>query len=727
MKEIISIIDNFFDVIYEKLNNIKYGLIIDNVQYMDSAFIYFLNKFIRYAKNSNRVNKTVLICVFNTDYLRDKSDAFDLLSNFKNYSNNDFLPILSFKIDGFQEIHQGLVFLKELLGVKSNSMDQIFEKILNKTSLNPFFIDQAIQFMKDKNIIAYENNNFHIENIEAFYITIDELPERASDLIEKRWNYYLNINENIEKDCIILISLISFFGTLGRDLLSIINLDASLINSLTKHNFIKMIHINNILFVEFYHDLFEKFFIKKYLTLLEHAIEYVLKNKDLYNYTKYSYLAQYNLCKMYEFQNRVIELTKEQFDKTVMCFLKTTIGFKLQGDYYRYFLKFLLQNIVHINEDHEKFEHFIKICAVIRDSLGSAAAEQAYNSIYKSIHIELNFNNTNYKSYVSFIIKYAELLFHSGKSEKSIQLLNDLEKQVNNEIIDIDKDVCMAKIYNRLHVFHRSFDDKRHDQLQQSYWQKSFLLSQKLNNPLLLYLNYSDYGYVNYCDIKYKNKILEFWYKACTTFENNNVGEKTLNYYRKKVQIALIEHHITKALEFIEIGLDYIENGTYAYEKLYFKTYFYIAKIITLLIENKNENYASIGRLLIIAEEHEMLINNGRLYIISHLKAKYFYNLKEYTSSYQQFKNSYNYLITRNKKNKCCHIQILLEDMTNLLRKCEYKFKETDFDFIQDETTKNFFWDLVKMDIEDFTKYYEGYQAKSIICSSDEKINYPII
>lgn len=59
-------------ILYEKISKDKNVLIIDNMQFTGKAFQAFIEGYASYAVNQQALNLSILVCVFNTDYMTPK-------------------------------------------------------------------------------------------------------------------------------------------------------------------------------------------------------------------------------------------------------------------------------------------------------------------------------------------------------------------------------------------------------------------------------------------------------------------------------------------------------------------------------------------------------------------------------------------------------------------------------------------------------------------------------
>ena len=173
LQELLNIYGN---IIYEKLSKHKNVLIIDNMQYIGTAFQHFIEQYTYYAENQQSANHSVLLLVFNTDYMTNASS--ELLYNIL-HSNIKYL--LSFQLEGFIEDNQGVEFLQELTRTHSDENTEYFSEIIKKVSLNPYNLIS----------ISPEKQGYIISNLDKFRIS-SNIAFGITGVLEKRLQFICN-------------------------------------------------------------------------------------------------------------------------------------------------------------------------------------------------------------------------------------------------------------------------------------------------------------------------------------------------------------------------------------------------------------------------------------------------------------------------------------------------------------------------------------------------------
>ena len=188
-----------------------------------------------------------------------------------------------------------------------------------------------------------------------------------------------------------------------------------------------------------------------------------------------------------------------------------------------------------------------------------------------------------------------------------------------------------------MHVYRRhQCENPINDKIAMSHINKSYDLCYELDYFKMQYVNNSDYGYLFYALPKDKisyDKTTNYWNNACQIYDIHNIKEKTLNYYRKKVQLALIEGDYESAIENCNFGIHYIDHGEYAYQKLLFKWWFHLALATTYLQNAPTENLIQINECLNKAQDYADLLNTDKSFYVLQLRSIYYYYKKTIKSA----------------------------------------------------------------------------------------------
>ena len=654
-----KLIDKYIDTIYERLLAQRYAIVIDNVQFFDDAMIYFLSRLSAYMINSNRYNPTIMLCAINTDYLNSHNEATDLLLHWKTLQN----CFLTFHLTGFNSVNESLIYLRQLLTSNISVSLSFLQKIIDKTGNNPLLIFHTIEWFKDREIIIYANDYYQMIDSKRFFDEIDKIPPTIHALLNARWAYFINYYP--QKESINIISLIHFFRRLPHYMTERIGLDLHIAEQLVARNFLIKDDYNTYYFA---HDMIEKFFSENF-KLVEWAVSSpMFLTIDPSGLTE----TQKNLYMMFS--------RKKANSNTLMNLIKNSILLNIpRFQQYEYFnrLFYLIENAPQTLICKGEFIKFTTSLAMrIRDLMGSKIGLIFFDRLYAVV---MRKYTVNYYSpfFAEFMFRYCEAYDHIGDAQKSLDLLapytSYLEKKTQQKEDEALSILC--ECYNRLHVYHSHLIDfPLKDSLCRSLISKSFKLNSKINNPVMLFTNYSDFGYLFYNNKENHRKVLFFWQKACDIFSTYQIKEKTLNFIRKSVQISLINCDMHQAEILCKHGLDYCDNGEYAYERLHFKQWFSLALLAAYLGSYDNFRKCETEKFLSVAEEYHHLLQTAKSYKLFWLKGIYCYRTKQYKAMLETWVDTAGILEnTPYKKHNNFNLQCVKENLFYTLVNIEDK------------------------------------------------------
>lgn len=639
------------EIIFDRLFSQKLFLVIDNVQYYDDCIILFLNQLLQFGKNNNRRNQLVLGVVLNTDYITSDSQCLRLLNIYKREE-----AFLCRKIAGFTEGNAAKGFLRELLTSSIDLDDSYISKLLSKTSYLPFNIRQMVQWMEDMKIIQYHHNHCVLLNTDRFYKGIGEIPDSIHLIMEERWKFWCERND---KDSgIKIIAIMFLFNGLTEELIRTFKLEVSTVYSLTDAHFLKELNISETNW-KFEHDLIQKFFSILYRPLADKII------KDLRGFHWNStYLVQecYYLMATYHV------VSSDSIEKLLHCFYYENLPAQFKLDFYNKLFDTLLSATGIYSDWNLWFSDCFSVILRLRNLEGSLYAISCYEKMLhfsyylkKDIFLSINFG--------WLLLEYGNILDESGDYQKAISKLEPyviyLEEYALNKA-EHQKLICY--FYNRLHVYYRhSIENPLLDVHVNGYLYKALCLSQEIEDSETLYVNYSDCGYMYYCQANTVSETLFYWNKALNTFEHNLIPQKTLNYFRKRVQVALIMRNLAESFEYIVKGLRYIETGKYAYHELFFKEWFLLAYIEYCLLSPVSERKKEIIEKLAEAEECSFLLHSPKTYNYYQLKSIFYYRLEEWQLMCLALKKCIELLLSTSnrtyfsqKKEMLCHNALIM-------------------------------------------------------------------
>lgn len=630
--ELTDIIDRYFDVLYEKLSQQKIAIIIDNIQFFSEPLLHFLYNYINYSKFQTRRNYSILILSVNHDYMSDKTRNF---INYIKQLEQDRSEIYTARIKGFSTVNQGILFLRELLNITNSDYDEAFKIILNKTSLIPFHIYQAIYYLYEKKVIESYNEKGYIISTDLFFEKVEEMPEQISFIIEKRWQFFLKSCTIDHNEIVRTLSAIYIFQNLEYACQQLLQLDKAIIDNLINRDFLKYDKKKAIIFS---HDIIESFFLQYYRELHMPIIEYMNKSRNAVELN--SYALQKNFCILYN-----IPFNKNDLDDILFDCNNLTVPFRLFIPYYGKMFDVLL-GLSDLFISLPSWLHYVNIvCLKIKNKFGMIEAKKYYEKLNYSISRKMCSDLLYSKEFRNYLNAYSDLLFHQNLKIEAIDYLDSILKMTNKSQEKSDRYFALcAMIYNRLLINHRELNSSYHIEqswlclkISKEYVNK--IEEENLRNEFT-YLNISDEGYFYYCFQKDEEKLLSIW-KKCLYYTPNILPQKTLNYFRKCIQLSLIERDLDNALNNIEQAKEYLRTGLYSDEKLVFQSSLICFELTVLMMDNPIKNYDVIQKKINICLENIKMMGGKKLYRIFMLRGILYYYLKNHSECFFSFKEAY--------------------------------------------------------------------------------------
>ena len=642
-QKIIEYIDDSFEVIFEKLSQTKTALIIDNIQYFGKSLSYFIKKYLIYSKNQTCKNTSVLFFSVNVDYIT--KDSKDLLE-FVRELENDFYHFETFEVTGFKTENNGILFLRELLQLHDENMDNELNLILQKTSLKPYYIYQGIHYLLGKEAIQYiEDKKGYIISMDAFYEAVKGMPMGINKIIKCRWEMFLNKDKIVSEAVELVLSALYLFRELSSDMIEILCLPKDVIGSLYENMFLDINMKGNYCFD---HDILEAFF-SSYYPILELPILEQIKKYGLIRKLK-NYLFVYNFYRLNR-NNFRFSVLKELHDTSFYV----EIPLKLCPKYYERFLAVVLKQKKIFPNTAIWINYIQDICDLGKNNIGIMQAERLFciaNLEIENSNKEDIISNACFRDYMN---KYVDLLFYQKKHGVAIEFL----LKTNQSIDEIQKPsddyyALKSMIYNRLYINYRELKSPDCRQKAWDCLKESQKWAEQLEGTALkdefAYLNLSDEGYDFYCFQTTKEKLLSIW-KQCKEYPPERLPKKAMNYYRKSIQLALICHKPEEAFSYISDAENFMTiHSSSKNETLVFRLSFSLYKIMALIMEDpyknnsllmKEINYGyALSRFMAKKNWVDLLNLHGIICYYQKDKDGVFYHYKEAYHVYKSTKTS---------------------------------------------------------------------------------------
>lgn len=715
-KQCEQLILKYSDLIYEKLIAKNYLIVIDNVQFFDESVICFLYEIINKGINSNRPCPLSLLMVFNLDYMKRGSSMMDLLMLLKTLDT----PFLSESINGFVEEKDAEHFLRQLLFIDQKIEILNLELILKKAKSNPFYIKQLVKWLGDNQILKRQSQGFYITDTIKFADLVRSVPETMNELLKQRWNYF-SCTVNIEP-FLLALSALHFNESLNE--IQIINYELSfdIFKHLSQVGIVRIQNTNCQRKIFYEHDLWESFFVNEYENFAFIFMKWLEDKKQIPE----MYDIQFYLFKLYSNKN----WTESEMNKWLCEQENIFIPSKLAGEYYNLLFERLFAMYSQYAIKDNWLRYITQVCNQIRDELGSEAALGKLKAVISLLEKKSYLLDS--LAYGDFLIYYGEVSDETGAYQEAAKRVSAFVEMIfSNETLFNQQSykIMLCSMCNRLHVYYRHLaTNPISDKRQEKYIRLSINLCHELDFQELNYVNHSDLGYLYYTTLEYKDRAIELWSHACEIYENSNIPMKTLNFYRKKVQLALMQSDFDMALSYCEIGLDYVDNGEYSYQKLLFRWWFNFAMAENYIQHNPLNFDLEILNALTHGEEYELLLNSPKKFCIYELRAIYHYYKRDVLNVLSMGAKAYTALMNGSYRTNRQEIeQQLLYNLSIQLRLLKKTIKIEDLSFIKNSYKKKELFKIITSSENSFKKYLQNHTPNSCIITNDLLFNLPCL
>ena len=277
-----------------KLAKCKFLIAIDNVQFFNNDIIDLLDSICTKLIITKPCN-TKFLLTFNLDYIKKDSKVSQLLSKYTADSSLTYTE----HITGFKSSEECYEFLQESFAIGEVFQKTDIENISKNLNRNPFYLEQMIYWLQEKQVLEQRKNSYKIKNDILFKHLIRTIPNTVYDILLDRWNYYQRNSESELEKTIILFSAIHLYNELTKRDIDELNISWDIVTELERMGFVTVEDTFYYINVKFRHDLIDKFFVKMYQAFSKKTIDY----ENEMNITLRSNDVRYYLGKLYNEEN----------------------------------------------------------------------------------------------------------------------------------------------------------------------------------------------------------------------------------------------------------------------------------------------------------------------------------------------------------------------------------------------------------------------------------------
>lgn len=665
LADVFSVTDNtdmqkwlsqYLDLIVLKLAKCKFLIAIDNVQFFDNEIIDLLDSICTRLIITNPCN-TKFLLTFNVDYIKKDSKVSRFLSKYTSDASLTYTE----HITGFKNSQECYEFLQESFSIGEVFQKTDIEYIVKNLNRNPFYLEQMIYWLQEKQVLEPKENSYKIRNHILFKHLIRNIPNTVYDILLERWNYYQEHSKAEIEKAIILFSAIHLYNELTKMDIDELKISWDIVIELERLGFVTIEDTSYYINVKFRHDLIDKFFAKMYPSFSRQTIKYenkmniVLRSNDIRHY----------LGKLYGDENDSL-LSNAQISEILLLHVDSRLCY----EFYLLVFEKVLKNFEYNYSENKTIciNNIYQVMIFIHDILGNDVMQKSVDKLFykiKNIH-EL----FDYIEYGKLLLYISEAYDSMGKYQEAVRLIKDYQEKAfgnqNEKSLSIEQKKLISQIYNRLHVYSRhQVAAPLENKDIMGYLNKSSHIADEIQDAVMQYVNYSDRGYLYYnlpLSNKNHNKTTLYWEKACNIYEKGNAEAKYINYLRKKTQLALLEGDSEKAVRAAEKGLEEIDFSPYAYQQTFFKWWFYHALAEAYLLCYKSENAEDIEKSLERAHFYSGLLASNKRFYYLQLKSVYMYYLKRYDDAIELNNEAIKLIESSNYKLKIASIKKQLSE-----------------------------------------------------------------
>ena len=703
-------VDQYGQLLFEKIAAHRCVLMVDNVQFAGKAFQHFLHQYTMYSANMNHPNRAVLVCAFNLDYMTEFASRlmFDLL-------HSDVKCVVPRKVIGFEVPEIGVLFLRELVRVEDDRFDELFRAIIDRVSLNPYHLFQTIKYLEENGAIRVtpHEQGYILEDTKAWMLVAD-ISDGIKEVLKKRWDFLCQ--ELPEERLFQIFSVLFLFDKIDSDLVRCFALKAEELRRLSQFHFLR--EASQDVYV-FDHDIIRKFFFTAYREKLLVCLEWLHAHGDpeaLRGNPQVYDLYQISVSKDTTYTHFVLT----QIEKHLPC---TRLA--------SFFYQELFDRCLKLDDlflDKSDWTNCLNdLCKRIRTTDGSVAARNSYERSYAMIRQRLGEDvYTRYTpAYRPFLHFYVDVLVELHLKDEAEKLIGTI-LQESEGLVGVDTrcsdelKVLRAIMYNRWYVAYNAeyptlaVKTKREDLMRRSMEQIPQIKSKTRQN-LIAYLNHSDEGYNYYGYKRDKAKLLKIW-DQCIVGMPQAAPEKTLNYYRKRLQYDLICQDFAAAIKDLEIGRKYLEDGEFSHEPLIFNTFFLMAESMAHLQNDPIKHAAYIERLITQLSQIQQLLENGKTGDILLLRGVNAFYRKDVKETYYSFFDAFSKYNEGKTSRYWIKRELLLENIHIAFSELDVYAENYDLSFLPKEYQTPLMAEAL-----------ESFRVSGIQQTKDGRMNLPLI
>lgn len=709
----------YYELIFEKLTQEGYTLIIDNLQNFDTVFLGFLKELVRYGMNRRRITKSLLLCSINLDETYD-DQFYEFIADFNEWSQMANSRFYCSRTVGFQDEKQAISFLASILQLSVMQLDfPQMREMLNRCSLRPKYIEELADYLLQEGLVTLSGGHGNIPNPVRLIDALKQVPPKYDLLFRARYRSFVEHCALPKEQLGLFLSMVHLIKPLRQDEADYFNLPQAAAEALLKGGILERKDTYGHFLYRFEHDLMEQCFSAE-PGFTNMAIEFLVQKRDLvYGILRQRHPAQYCMCRF-----RDEDFTRAEV--TSLC--QTLRGLSVPNNIEPAFYNALVTWLNKMNErellsDEEYLCLAKEACVHIRDFICEEAAIPVFEQCHNRVKLmEINTPEL-LKLHFAFTIHYCENRNHLESEELFRENLRCYQEYLN--MLDAATSLFPEKkreleyacdyIKNRLFVCgkHLGCSEIFEPGMKQSI--KSGLKNQFWD---ILFSDYFDYSSVLlYQD---RNTALSFLERGLAVFEEHCYPEYELNYYKKKIQCAMLKGQLEGLSELFRAAFNCLTTSTAVKYHTYFRNCLLKLKVIWCLLT---------GAPLLQARQtlddfnlSQYLLNKESHYEVLFLEAK----VAQRSDEKEQWENAvglYRAALSKCRQNvreksslrAICNCAVIEEELLPAVRALGPNWLDVEGPTLCGEICEDS-WQVLRMSDSEYAEYRERHRSSALIC-----------
>lgn len=596
-------LEGLYNIIFEKMRNKKYALIIDNFQSYSPKLVDFFNSMISYYLDCGRpVNITLLFSV-NVNLIYDNSFS-EFISRFlplsgKNLSSKFYCA----EIPGFKNVDQAMVFLGNRLKLSEFPQHSQVKSILNSKGLfNPKHLELLADHLITQGCVIMKDGTGFIPDNSQFIKCLDLVPPEYQKLFQINYKIFLEKNSGHQEDFKLILSVIYLFEKIENKHIDIFHLNADSIKLLCSHGY--LVNRGQSQFPSY---------------TVEHDLSSQCLEKDIYNDLLLTVSGK--IVKLRLLNSKKLKLT--ECNKS-LCILSGTKKLSLnklkkinaydidnlQNRHKLPFANYLLEKSLEYIDDEpvQMMRNINVICNYVSDHLGVQTAEEYYDKAHDTIKALKEKTPDMLEELFSFYIHDAENKMHLSMSNDVMELYDEFDDIIKSISVS-DADMRLKLLYAHAYILNRKFvcgklenDPTKRIRMLES----SKCICQKNSFWDIQFENYFDESNLYFSDPEKKQLLINALQNGFDAFlKTTSLQKKKFmpNFLSKKLLYLCIVQNFKKGLKVSESSIEYIHKNKDINYHIFFRKRYLKYQFICLTALGKSDKTAELLRQLSVIDD----------------------------------------------------------------------------------------------------------------------------